>query len=61
MRCDVLKADKFTFAMYNVGMVDTATAVRVPNVLLAITTLPLTLGLDTLRDPPELDLCAGRA
>ena len=61
MRGDVLKADTFTFVVYDAGMVDTATAVRVPNVLLAFKTLPLTLDLDALRDPPELDLGAGMA
>ena len=61
MRGDVLKADKFTFVVYYAGMVDTATAVRVPNVLLAFKSLPLTLDLDALRDPPELDLGAGMA
>ena len=61
MRADVLKAENFTFVMYDAGMVDTATAPRVPNVLLAIKTLPLTLDLDTLHDPSELDLGAGMA
>ncbi|MDE0522766.1 MAG: hypothetical protein OXH79_12495 [Boseongicola sp.] len=39
-------------------MVDTATVARVPNVLLATETLPVTLDLDTLRNPPRLDLGA---
>ena len=57
----MLKADRYTFFIFDAGMVGTATAVRVPNVLLAFKTLPLTLDLDALRDPPEMDLGAGMA